>query len=325
LKGQAIMYKRIIFLLVLLLLVHCTKENKLDIDISDIEVNTIIKRFDQEFYTSSVSKLPELKNNYPYLFPVQNPDSVWVHKMQNKDEQELFVETQRLYSNFTDQEEQLTDLFKHIKYYYPNFNAPKIITLLTNVDYESRVIYADSLLLISLDMYLGKESNIYEDFPNYIKINFTKDHLIVDVAKAFANVQIPLSSDRTFISRIIQKGKEMYVLDAYLPKLSDAEKIGYTQEQINWADFNDQDIWKYFVQNKLLFSSDPELSRRFVDNAPFSKFYQANDNETPGRIGVWFGWQIVRAYMQNNKTTLQDLLKVNNEEIFKRSKYKPSK
>jgi len=325
LEGQAIMYKHITFLLVLLLLVSCTKENKLDIDISDIEVNTIIKRFDQEFYTGSVSKLPELKNNYPYLFPVQNPDSVWVHKIQNKDEQELFTETQKLYGNFTDQEEQLTDLFGHIKYYYPNFNAPKIITLLTNVDYESRVIYADSLLLISLDMYLGKESNIYEDFPNYIKNNFTKDHLIVDVAKAFANVQIPLSSDRTFISRIIQKGKEMYVLDAYLPKLSDAEKIGYTQEQIDWADFNDQDVWKYFVQNKLLFSSDPELSRRFVDNAPFSKFYLANDNETPGRIGVWFGWQIVRAYMQNNKTTLQDLLKVNNEEIFKRSKYKPSK
>ncbi len=318
-------YKYIYFLCIVILLANCTKENKLDINVSDIKVNTIIKRFDQEFYTSSTSKLPELKEIYPYLFPVQNPDSVWVNKMQDKDEQELFAETQKLYSNLSDEKEQLTDLFKHIKYYYPNFNPPKVITLLTNVDYESRVIYADSLLLVSLDMYLGKDSNIYEDFPNYIKNNFTKEHLIVDVAKAFAKVQIPLSSDRSFISRIIQEGKKMYVLDAYLPKLSDAEKIGYSQEQIDWAEFNDQDVWKYFVQNELLFSSDPELSRRFIDTAPFSKFYQANDNETPGSIGVWFGWQIVRAYMQNNNIDLKDMLKTNNEVIFKKSKYKPVK
>lgn len=315
----------IISLFLLLFIVSCTKENKLDIDISDIEVNIIIKRFDQEFYSGSVSKLPKLKDNYPYLFPVQNPDSIWINKMQNKDEQELFAETQKLYSNFSDQKEQLTDLFKHIKYYYPNFNPPKVITLLTNVDYESKVIYADSLLLVSLDMYLGKDSNIYEDFPDYIKNNFTKDHMVVDVAKAFADVQIPLSPDRTFISRIIQEGKKMYMLDAYLPNLSDAEKIGYTQEQINWADFNDEGVWKYFIQKKLLFSSDPELTKRFINAAPFSKFYQANDNETPGRIGVWFGWQIVRAYMQNNNASVQDLLKTNNEEVFKRSKYKPVK
>lgn len=319
------MKQSIFSLFLLLFLVSCTKENKLAIDVSDIEVNTVIKRFDQEFYTSPASKLSELKSNYPYLFPTQNPDSVWVQKMQDKDEQELFAETQKLFSDFSDEKEQLTDLFKHIKYYYPNFNPPTIITLLTNVDYESNVIYADSLLLVSLDMYLGKESIIYEDFPNYIKYNFTKEHLVVDVAKAFANVQVPLSSDRTFISKIIQEGKKMYVLDAYLLKLSDAEKMGYTQEQIDWTAFNDQDVWKYFVQNKLLFSSDPELSKRFIDVAPFSKFYQANDNETPGRIGVWFGWQIVRAYMQHNNTTLKDLLKTNNEEIFKKSKYKPVK
>lgn len=318
-------YKYIVFLLVFTLVINCAKDDKLDVDVSNIKVNTIIKRFDQEFYTSKTSDLSKLKNNYPYLFPSHNPDSVWVHKMKDKDEQELYAETQKLYNNFNDEKEQLTNLFKHVKYYYPNFNPPKVITVLTNVDYESKVIYADSLLLISLDMYLGKDNNIYEDFPDYIKNDFTKDHLIVDVAKAITKVQIPLSSDRTFISRMIQKGKEMYLLDAYLPNLSDAQKIGYTQDQLDWAKYNDEDVWKYFVQNKLLFSSDPELTRRFIVKAPFSKFYQANDNESPGSIGVWFGWQIVRAYMQHNTTTLQEMLRTKNEEIFKKSKYKPTK
>ncbi len=319
------MLKYVYFLFAVVLLTSCIKENKLDVDVSDIEVNTIIKRFDQEFYSSPVAKLPELKTNYPYLFPPQNNDSIWVNKMQDKDEKELFAETEKLYNKFDDEEGQITDLFRHISYYYPDFKPPTVITLISNVDYNSRVVYADSLLFISLDVYLGKDSEIYSNFPNYVKNNFTKDHLVVDVATAITNVQIPLSADRSFISRLIQEGKRMYLLDAYLPNLSDAEKIGYTQEQIDWVDFNDEDIWKYFVQNQLLFSSDQELSKRFIDEAPFSKFYQANDNDSPGGVGVWMGWQIVRAYMKNNNTSLKELLKTDNEVIFKKSKYKPSK
>ena len=319
------MFRYVFLLITIVLLVSCEKESKLEIDVSDIEVNTIIKRFDQEFYTSPVSKLPQLKANYPYLFPSQNNDSIWVNKMQDSDEQELFAETEKLYSNFDNEKEQLRNLFRHILYYFPYFKPPTVITLLSNVDYNSSVVYADSLLLISLDVYLGKDSEIYLDFPNYVKNSFTKEHLVVDVATAISKVQIPLSSDRSFISRLIQEGKRMYLLDAYLPYLSDAEKIGYTQEQIDWADFNDEDIWKYFVQNQLLFSSDQELSKRFIDEAPFSKFYQANDNDSPGRVGVWIGWQIVRAYMNNNNTSLKELLKTANEDIFKKSKYKPTK
>ena len=97
------------------------------------------------------------------------------------------------------------------------------------------------------------------------------------------------------------------------------------QEQIDWADYNDVDVWKYFIQNEFLFSTDQELSKRFIENAPFSKFYLANDNESPGKIGAWFGWQIVRAYMQNNNVTLQQMLQTDNEDIFKKSKYKPTK
>ncbi|MET2983767.1 gliding motility lipoprotein GldB [Aureibaculum conchae] len=319
------MFKHLAILLLLIVFVNCQKKDKIEIDVSDIEVDVDIHRFDQAFYTATPDKLPELKTTYPYLFPAQNHDSIWIQKINDKDEQELYAETQKVFSNFSDQKERLEGLFKHIKYYYPEFKSPKIITLLSNVDYESRVVYADSLLFVSLDVYLGKDSKIYESFPNYIKQNFTKDHLIVDVANAITDVQLLFSSDRTFVSRMVQQGKKMYLLDAYLPSLGDAEKMGYTQEQIDWAEFNDEEVWKFFIQNKLLFSTEQELSRRFIDNAPFSKFYQANDNETPGSIGVWFGWQIVRAYMQNTDTSLQDMLKTKNEEIFKKSKYKPEK
>ena len=117
------MFKYISFIIIFLLMLNCGKENKLDIDISKIEIETTIKRFDQEFYTSSPSKLTELKNKYPYLFPAQNHDSIWIQKMQDKDEQELFAQTQTVFISFDEEKEKLTDLFKRIKYYYPEFQG----------------------------------------------------------------------------------------------------------------------------------------------------------------------------------------------------------
>ncbi|MCK0129917.1 gliding motility lipoprotein GldB [Flavobacteriaceae bacterium F08102] len=319
------MYRYISLILLLFTLINCTNEDKLLVDVSGIEVHPTFHRFDKLFYEAKPRDLPKLKEAYPYLFPEQNPDSVWINKMQDVDEQELFKASKQVFPTFKEEEEALIDLFKHVKYYFPAFEAPDVISLISNVDYETKVIYADSLMLVSLDLYLGPDSEVYRDFPNYIKQNFRKDRLVIDAAEAITRVQIPFSMDRTFLSRMIQEGKQLYLYDAYMPAVDDATKIGYTEDQIAWAEANQTEVWKYFIQKELLYSTDFELSRRFIDPAPFSKFYLENDNETPGSIGRWFGWQMVRAFMKNTNTSIPELLKTPNETIFKKSKYKPAK
>lgn len=313
------------FFLLAFVLLNCTKENKLLVDVSGVEVHPTFHRFDRMFYTASPDDLGALKQEFPYLFPAQNPDSVWINKMKDADEQELYKASNAIFPTFDQEEEAITDLFKHVKYYYPAFKAPKVISLISNVDYETKVIYADSLMLVSLDLYLGANSEIYQDFPNYLKQNFSKERLVVDVAEAISRVQIPLSPDRTFVSRMIQEGKQLYLYDAYLPRVSDAIKIGYTPAQIAWAEGNQTEVWKYFVQKELLYSTDMDLSRRFIEPAPFSKFFLESDNETPGSIGRWFGWQMVRAFMDKTNTSIPELLKTPNETIFNKSKFKPAK
>ncbi len=312
-------------ILLLLIVFSCTKEEKSFIDVSNIQTETIVKRFDQEFYTVQPENLNELKSEFPFLFPQPNPDSVWVNKMQDKDELALFEESQKLYADFSMEEEQLNNLFKHIKYYYPQFNEPKTITILSNVDYENNVVLADSLLFISLDLFLGKDSKIYDDFPDYIKQNYTKDHLIVAVAEKFVARFIPPSSNNNLIARMVQQGKKLVLANAFLPGVSEREIIGYTEDQLVWADLSETEIWKYFVQNEMLYNSDTQLAERFIDEAPFSKFYLEIDQESPGRIGVWFGWQIVKSYLKNNKVPLQKVMLMDNEEVFNNSKYKPKK
>ena len=125
---------------------------------------------------------------------------------------------------------------------------------------------------------------------------------------------------------MIQSGKELYLKDLLLPEIPDADKIGYTPEQIKFCAENETFIWAYFIEKNLLYSSDSKLENRFINPAPFSKFYLDIDNDTPGRIGQWIGWQIVRAYAENNpKISIQQLLDSDAETVFNQSKYKPKK
>ncbi|MCF6167215.1 gliding motility lipoprotein GldB [Lutibacter sp.] len=316
------MKKLLVLTIILLGIVSCKKDTIKKVDVSDIKVTLSIDRFEQKFYTSNEKTLPNLKKQYPYLFPVQN-DSIWLNKIKN--EAELFQKTQKVFKNTDTIKNEITNLFKHIKYYHSSFKPPKIITLITNLDYENNIIYADSLLFVSLDMYLGKNSNVYDDFPKYLSQNFDKSQLVVDIAKAISERYFIPERSRQFLNLMINEGKKMYLLDRYLPTFSDAQKIGYTKNQLDWAVANESQLWKYFIENKLLYSTDPKLFTRFIANAPFSKFYIDIDKESPGRIGVWLGRQIVRSYMNNNNVTLQQLLQTNAEEIFKKSKYKPKK
>ncbi len=312
-------------LIVLFSFSSCKSDKKNNIDVSNIEVNFKINRYDVDFYNSTKETLPKVKNKYPFLFPKEFSDSLAISKIKDKDEQELFSETQKLYKDFSTQETQLKKLFKHIKYYNPNFKEPKVITMLSNIDYNNKVIYADSLLLISLDVYLGKEHKFYADFPKYIKENNTDSHIIVDVAKAIIEEQFFPSKKRDFISKMVFEGKKMYLLDLYLPNVSDKEKIGYNINKLDWAKTNEEDIWMYFIENELLFSTETKLNKRFLENAPFSKFYMEHDNLSPGRIGIWVGWQIVRSFVKHNDVSLQELIKMNELDIFNKSKYKPKK
>jgi gliding motility-associated lipoprotein GldB len=303
----------------------CKNSSRNKVDVSNVEVNFTMNRFENDFYNATENNLPKVKKKYPYLFPKSLTDSLVFSKINDKEEQQLYEETQKKYKEISFLKKQLVSLFKYVKYYNPKFVEPKVITMLSNIDYDNRVIYADSLLLISLDVYLGKEHSFYSDYPKYIKENNTSDHIIVDAANEIIETQITPEKNRSFISKMIFEGKKMYVLDRYLPEVSAKEKLGYSKEKMKWAFENEEQIWMYFIEKKILFSSESTLSKRFIDVAPFSKFYTSADNDSPGRIGLFMGWQIVSAFMLNNDVSLQELLNKNSEEIFKKSNYKPRK
>lgn len=185
--------------LIMLFLGSCGKKTEKVVDVSQIEATTELIRFDQRFYTSSPEVLGQLKKDFPYLFPEPNPDSIWTSKMKDEDELFLYKSVQEKYGDMSSEKEELTQLFKYVKHYYPKFKEPKVIGILSNVDFNNSVVYADSLLFISLDVYLGKDHEVYQDYPNYIRQNFTREHLMVDVADQLAQPILRPASTNTFM------------------------------------------------------------------------------------------------------------------------------
>lgn len=319
------MRNALILALFLSALIACETTPEKMVDTSKIEVSVKLDRFEQKYYNADAESLSNLKNEYPYLFPSQTPDSIWLNKIQDPDELYLLAKVDSVYPDFEAETEEIEQLFKNIKYYYPEFQEPKVLSLITKVDYESRVIYADTLMLFAIDMYLGAEDDVYQDFPNYLSRNFKKERLTVDFAEAISGSIFRKQNKRQFIEVIVQEGKLLYLLELFNAWKEDHLIIGYAAEDIAWARANEEEIWKYFIEQKLLYQNDPDLRNRFVNSAPFSKFYLDIDKESPGKIGSWIGWQIVRSYMENNNVPLHELLKKSEIELFENSKYKPKR
>jgi hypothetical protein len=193
------------------------------------------------------------------------------------------------------------------------------------VEYNYRVILTDSLLLVGLDNYLGGTHKFYQGISKYIANDLDKKFLTRDVASAFAKTAIVPPRDRTFLSQLVYYGKELYLMEKLMPQKNEAVIMGYTPEELDWAIANEEQIWRYFIERELLYSTNSKLGPRFLDPAPFSKFELELDNESPGKIGRYMGWQIVKAFMENNTINLKEMLTLPEEELFKRSGYKPRK
>tara|TARA_B100001057_G_scaffold255080_1_gene255299 strand:- start:479 stop:1348 length:870 start_codon:yes stop_codon:yes gene_type:complete len=283
-----------------------------------------IDRFDKKFHLSEAGDIPALKTNYPFLFPKKFSDDVWINRQKDSLQLLLLENVEEKFASMAPLEDDLEYLFKHLKYYFPKTQIPRIIGVINNVDYQSKTIYADSLLLVSLDTYLGSNHYLYEGIPQYVRQEMDIQYLASHVAGKFAANKIPPNKDRSLLSQMIYQGKQVYFKEWVLPQSSDAQKMGYTDTQIQWVIDNEMYIWQYFVQKQLLYNTDPSLTQRFIKPAPFSKFYLEIDNESPGRVGVWMGWQIIKSYMERYPgTEISALLNLPAQTLFSKSNYKP--
>lgn len=307
-----------------MLFLGCKNENSLENEIVKLEVDFNVERFDKLLSQADSTNLQKLKEIFPFLFP-KEIDSVWLNRFNGELQKQVFFEVNEKFENFNTQKLELKNLFNHLKYYDSNFQTPRVITVADYVDYRNKLVLEADLLIINFSNYLGVNHEFYQNIPIYFAENMKPSQIIPEIADKYATRYNYQTQRRTFLDEIIYHGKQLYFKDVMIPEFSDADKIGYSESDIKWSIENESQIWSYFVEKEILFSTNPKLLSRFTVPAPFSKFYLELDNESPGRLGQYMGWQIVRAYAERTGDDIMKIMSTDSNEIFEKSKYKPKR
>jgi len=325
-----------IFLMAVLISACGPAEKRWDADISDVEIGKVkIHRYGKALFNLNTDSLkPELEamaNEFAFFLKTNLEDSLNLIRIRDYINdpkiRKLNDAVQEKYPDLSSLEQDLESLFKHYKYHYPEFEAPRIYSYISGIDIDSpSVIYVDSVMIIALDLFLGESFESYKKIglPQYMTRRMQADFIKVEAAHSLAVAKLPPSPSKTMLDEIILHGKLMYFIDACLPNTADSLKIGYTEDQIEWCHKNEAQLWAFMIDNELLYSADFQNIKRFTMEAPFTSGF---GHQSPGRIGIWIGWQIAREYMEHNpRLDLEEFMhQTDAQQILQESGYKPSK
>ncbi|MDW3196697.1 MAG: hypothetical protein R8G66_30245 [Cytophagales bacterium] len=218
-------------------------------------------------------------------------------------------------------ESDLQTLYTWLNHYYPQEQLPVVKTMVTGLYNDMYV--SDQSIIVGLDFFIGPEATFKPiQLPAYIQTRYTQRHVVPGIAKFIASSYSELGKENTLLSEMIDIGKVMYFTGQLLPCTPDSLIIGYDPVQMKNVVDNREIIWANLIENDLLYNTEEMMKQKFLGERPSIQEISKN---CPGRVGAYLGWEIVQAYMDQNKSvTLQDLLaETDHNKIFRKSKYKP--
>jgi gliding motility-associated lipoprotein GldB len=331
-----------VFIYMLVLISSC--RNETTPDISEIHVDTRLNRFERDLFSLDTNNirpsLKQLKNKYAEFFDLfafritslGSSDTALMEMhfksfVNDSNFRAIYNDCEKTFGDFHEQKKEIDEAFRYYKYYFPSKEIPEIVTLISAFSFP--IICDSSHLGISLDMYLGPPYRFYSSLdpplPNYIRSKMSKDYLVCDAMKGWAQSDYTIDeSSAKLIEMMISEGRILYFLEKILPYTDDTLKTGYSSNQLKWCRDNESRIWSFFIEQQLLFSGDPNILSKYVNEGPSTNGFP---REAPGNIGMYTGWQIVKSYMKTYpEKTLQQLMEEKNLlGIFNDSRYKPPK
>jgi hypothetical protein len=323
--------------------VSCNNRQKAP-DVSHIKIELTTLRFEKDFFDTTrenfFSYLHQINSNNAsftknYLETILNVDPAWPvdtsAKYVNsfiKAYRPVYDSAEILFKDFSPYENGIKKGAQFVKYYFPAYALPsKIITYIGPLDGYGDIL-TDDAFVIGLQHHLGKDFSLYKSeivqltYPEYISRRFEPDNIATNCMRNIVLDMFPeKKEEQTLIEQMVEKGKRLFVLQKLLPDTEEYTLLGYSKEQLEGCYKNEKNIWNLFVQNNLLQTIDNNVIKNYIGEGPKT---QELGDASPGNMGSFAGWQIVKKYMQkNNGVTLQQLMNADADTIYQQSKYKP--
>jgi hypothetical protein len=311
-------------------------DRRINANVSEINLPGItIHRYDVELFRADTRdlqhSLERLRPEYPFFLDTDLSDTSKLSEMrsylENPRNLGFHVAVDSVFNSTRDLEAGLTQAFRHYLYYYPGSRIPRVYSYISGGYYDFPVQFADSVMLIGLDNFLGSSFKPYtsDGLPLYRIERMTPAHVLPECMKVLYRVTYPEQlPGNTLLEQMVEAGKRMLFLDAMIPGMADRLKIGFTEAQDKWVRSNEVLVWTAIIENRMLYSTDGKLIRTFLADGPFTAEFSG---EAPPRLGEWIGWQMVKQYYekQKNLTLQQVMVEKDAQKILTLSGYKPGK
>jgi hypothetical protein len=211
---------------------------------------------------------------------------------------ELYRDEMRLFpADISGIERQLADGVHILQSEFDSIRIPPFYMHVSGL--HRNVIVTENFISLSADKYLGSDYAPYRRFfYDYQLRRMTPDRVAPDYLLGLLLTTFPFRGDSDrLLDRMLYEGQIRYLLSKLIPACSDAEIVGYSDEQEAWCRENESRIWAVMLREKHLYTADAFVVQKYMDDAPFTSFLS---DRSPGRAGVWIGYRIVQAYMKRN-------------------------
>lgn len=323
----------ICFIIGLLITSSCT-HNPLNVNVDDVSMEVNFVNLDSIFVHSNEKDLASailnsgvLKNeilSYELgqcigVGPLSDSGTVNRIKMFVNDPYVKRVEN-RIAEKFTDNSKRkktIVDGFKHLKYHFPEGNFPQNVVFI-NSHFASNVFCTENEVGISLERYLGAQTDVIKELPDpifqWIKDKMDAQYLERDVLTAWIMTHFVPETKGNTAEQIVYWGKIIYLTEAAFPNMDKNIIMRYTPEDLEWANKNEYSFWQYLVKEKMLFSENDREQMNFLSDAPFTA---GLPEKGPDRLGQFMGWKMVQSFMKANpKMSLANMIQVPYNQIL---------
>ena len=295
-----------------------------------------LHRFDKVLFETPVEQLPaklqEVRNEYATdLLNLHLEDADFMQMLtgfvNDPTMRDVYHLVDSVLGDMQPQAEQLGAALQKARELNPDLRYDKVYTFVSGMfDYNMRVGCNSHELIISVDQYVLPYTEHYGYFgsPVFLVQQSRPEYMVADCMTAIAreHIAIPQDRDMALLDYMVSEGKAIYFAQQVLPGTPDSILMRYTTDQIDWMKENEEHVWSYFLQNKLLYETDYMRFHNLIDDAPKTNAFRDSSPRTTDYIG----WRIVSQYMQRSGSTLQELFdETDAQKILNQSNYRPSK
>jgi hypothetical protein len=324
-----------------LFLTACNNKSNIP-DVTNIKVDVPLERFEKSFFSIDTNHLSsglqkvhsEFSDFYPDFMQnilgvsgrLNDTSTLSVSKKFLSSYSSFEKELEKKFSNTTDIETAIKHGFQFVKYYFPNYKIPGLVTFIGTLDAPG-IALTKNRIAIGLQQYAGRDfpgyqtSEVQQMFPAYISRRFDRVYIPANCMKVIADDLFPdKSTGKPLIEQMIEKGKQWWLLDKFMPNTADSLKTGYTQKQLDWCKGNEGLIWNYFITNGNLETIEPNIIQNYIGESPTTQELEGS----PGNMGQWVGWQVVKKFADRNSSSKPaEIMNTPARKILTEAKYKP--